>query len=70
VPIIGFTWYSLVDQIDWGVALRVKNDRDYTVGLCDLDRNIRPVGYAYKKLISTWKDILPLNSDRVRAYLL
>ena len=22
VPIVGFTWYSLTDQIDWDVALR------------------------------------------------
>ena len=24
VPIVGFTWYSLTDQIDWDTALREK----------------------------------------------
>jgi hypothetical protein len=30
--------------------------------LCDLDRNIRPVGYAYKKMIDQWRNILPTES--------
>jgi hypothetical protein len=25
VPIVGFTWYSLTDQIDWDSALRGQN---------------------------------------------
>ena len=25
VPIVGFTWYSLTDQVDWDTALREEN---------------------------------------------
>jgi len=31
-------------------------------GLFDLDRNIRPVGTAYKELICEWRDVLPTQS--------
>ena len=42
-PILGFTWYSLTDQMDWDTALREQNNRVHSVGLYDLDRKIRPV---------------------------
>jgi beta-glucosidase/6-phospho-beta-glucosidase/beta-galactosidase len=67
VPILGFTWFSLTDQIDWDTALREKNNRVNACGLFDLDRNIRPVGHAYKKLISQWRDILPTESGSFTA---
>jgi hypothetical protein len=60
--VIGFTWYSLTDQVDWGSALReVKGEVD-AVGLYDLDRRIRPVGRAYQKLIRQWGNVLPVQS--------
>ena len=62
VPIVGFTWYSLTDQVDWDSALREQNNRVNPLGLFDLDRNIRPVGRAYKKLIAQWRDVLPTQS--------
>jgi beta-glucosidase/6-phospho-beta-glucosidase/beta-galactosidase len=62
VPIIGFTWYSLTDQVDWDSALRKDNNNVNPLGLFDLDRNIRPVGEAYKELIREWKDVLPTQS--------
>jgi beta-glucosidase/6-phospho-beta-glucosidase/beta-galactosidase len=62
VPIVGFTWYSLTDQIDWDTALREKNNRVDAVGLYDLDRKIRPVGAAYRDLIAAWRDVLPTES--------
>jgi beta-glucosidase/6-phospho-beta-glucosidase/beta-galactosidase len=62
IPTVGFTWYSLTDQIDWDTALRQANNSICPVGLYDLDRNIRPVGRAYKKLISDWRTILPASS--------
>jgi beta-glucosidase/6-phospho-beta-glucosidase/beta-galactosidase len=62
VPIVGFTWYSLTDQIDWDTALREENGRVHPVGLYDLDRNIRPVGRFYKELIRNWRDVLPAQS--------
>jgi beta-glucosidase/6-phospho-beta-glucosidase/beta-galactosidase len=62
VPIIGFTWYSLTDQVDWDTALREDNGRVNPLGLCDLDRKIRPVGHAYQELIRQWQEILPTGS--------
>jgi hypothetical protein len=62
VPIVGFTWYSLTDQIDWHHGLREERNEVTTVGLYDLDRRIRPVGRAYKQLISDWREVLPAQS--------
>ncbi|MGZ4963041.1 MAG: family 1 glycosylhydrolase [Limisphaerales bacterium] len=62
VPILGFTWYSITDQMDWDTALREKNDRVSAVGLYDLDRKIRPVGKAYRELIQQWGQVLPTES--------
>ncbi|HEX8664113.1 MAG TPA: glycoside hydrolase family 1 protein, partial [Beijerinckiaceae bacterium] len=62
VPIVGFTWYSLTDQVDWDTALREDNGRVNPLGLYDLDRNIRRVGQAYKKLIADWMEVLPAQS--------
>jgi beta-glucosidase/6-phospho-beta-glucosidase/beta-galactosidase len=62
VPIVGFTWYSLTDQVDWDSALRENAGHVNPLGLYDLDRNIRPVGKAYKDLIREWKEILPTGS--------
>ncbi|HEX6617261.1 MAG TPA: family 1 glycosylhydrolase [Gemmatimonadales bacterium] len=62
VPIVGFTWYSLTDQVDWDTALREDNGRVDPLGLCDLDRKVRPVGAAYQRLISQWRKILPTGS--------
>ena len=62
VPIVGFTWYSLTDQVDWDSALRVRNNHVDPLGLFDLDRKIRPVGEAYKKLITSWRNVLPTQS--------
>jgi beta-glucosidase/6-phospho-beta-glucosidase/beta-galactosidase len=62
VPIVGFTWYSLTDQVDWDSALRENNGNVNPLGLYDLDRNIRPVGTAYKQLIEDWRQVLPAQS--------
>ena len=67
VPIVGFTWYSLVDQVDWDSALREDNGNVDPLGLFDLDRNIRPVGRAYKKLIAAWREVLPTQSVCLRV---
>jgi beta-glucosidase/6-phospho-beta-glucosidase/beta-galactosidase len=55
VPIIGFTWYSLIDQVDWDSLLVEDNGTINQYGLFDLDRRIRPVGEAYRDLINTWR---------------
>jgi len=64
VPIIGFTWYSLVDQVDWDTALREDNGHINPLGLFDMDRHIRPVGESYQRLVAQWRDILPGESLR------
>jgi hypothetical protein len=48
--------------MDWDTGLREENNRVWPVGLYDLDRNIRPVGRAYRQLIQDWRDVLPAQS--------
>ncbi len=55
VTILGFTWYSLTDQVDWDTALREDNGRVNPCGLVDIDRKMRPVGRAYAQLIDDWR---------------
>lgn len=62
VPVVGFTWYSLTDQVDWDSALRENNGNINPLGLYDLERKIRPVGQAYQELIREWLKVLPTNS--------
>jgi len=62
VPLVGFTWYSLTDQVDWDTALRENNGNVNALGLFDLDRKIRPVGIAYKELVRDWMEVLPTQS--------
>ena len=59
VPLVGFTWYSLTDQVDWDRAMSKALGRVNPVGLVDLNRDVRPVGLAYKHLI----DIHRANPD-------
>ena len=63
VPIIGFTWYSLIDQIDWDTLLREDNGRVNPLGLFDLDRKIRPVGLAYRRLVKEWHNLRPVEGQ-------
>ena len=62
IPIVGFTWYSLIDQVDWDTSLRENNGRVNSLGLYDIDRKQRAVGHAYQRLIHQWKDMLPTES--------
>ena len=56
VPLVGFTWYSLIDQIDWSIAIDESLGLVYPVGLFDLNRETRTVGLAYKHLIDLYRD--------------
>ena len=56
VPLVGFTWYSLTDQIDWSIAMSKSLGIVYPVGLFDLNREARTVGLAYKQLIDLYRD--------------
>ena len=66
MPVVGFTWYSLTDQVDWDSALRENNGHVNALGLYDLDRRIRNVGRAYQQLIREWRDVLPTQSVCLR----
>jgi beta-glucosidase/6-phospho-beta-glucosidase/beta-galactosidase len=61
VPVLGFTWYSLIDQVDWDTALREDNGRVNSLGMYDLNRKIRPLGEAYQNLIRQWSAPLKHN---------
>ncbi len=62
VPIVGFTWYSITDQVGWETQLRDNSSTVNPVGLYDLDRRRRPVGDAYRKLVENWSRVLPTQS--------
>lgn len=51
IPVLGFTWYSLTDQIDWDVELAQKNGAVNPCGLYDLERRPRAVAAAYRALL-------------------
>jgi beta-glucosidase/6-phospho-beta-glucosidase/beta-galactosidase len=51
VPIVGFTWFSLTDQVDWDAGLSVARGNVNPVGLFDLNRDPRPVGQAYRHMV-------------------
>jgi hypothetical protein len=55
VPLVGFTWYSLTDQIDWSIAMSEAIGLADPVGLFDLNREPRVVGLAYKHLIDMFR---------------
>ncbi len=67
VPVVGFTWYSITDQVDWDSALRDNRGSVNALGLFDLDRKIRPVGEAYRKIVNEWSDVLPTQSMCLRV---
>jgi beta-glucosidase/6-phospho-beta-glucosidase/beta-galactosidase len=62
IPVLGFTWYSLIDQVDWDVALRERHGRVNPRGLYDIDRKPRTAGRAYKRLIEQWRPVLARQS--------
>ncbi len=57
IPLVGFTWYSLTDQIDWDIALERALGNVNPVGLFDLNRDVRGVGLAYHHLIDVHRDL-------------
>lgn len=60
IPIVGFTWYSLVDQVDWDIALAEKRGHVNGCGLYDLSRRPNPVAREYRALIAEWSDTTPV----------
>jgi beta-glucosidase/6-phospho-beta-glucosidase/beta-galactosidase len=56
VPVLGFTWYSLLDQVDWDSGLTRCCGNVNPVGLFDLNRDARPVAQAYKQLLTLYRE--------------
>jgi beta-glucosidase/6-phospho-beta-glucosidase/beta-galactosidase len=64
VPVIGFTWYALTDQVDWDSALTRPRGHVNSLGLFDLKRRPRAVAKEYKRIIDEYGD-LPLSSSEL-----
>jgi hypothetical protein len=50
-PIRGFTWYGLVNHVDWDSTLTRDDGRENRCGLVDLQRQPNPVYHAYRRLV-------------------
>ena len=57
VPVLGFTWYSLIDQVDWNIGLARQEGTVNACGLYDLKRQPRPVAAAYRRLLQEYGQI-------------
>ena len=60
IPVLGFTWYSLTDQMDWDSQLTQKRGHLNASGLFDLQRKPRPVAAAYRQLLQEFRGITAL----------
>ena len=54
VPIVGFTWFGLVDMKDWDTALTQQRGKVNPVGLYTLARKPRKVAAEYKRLVEEY----------------
>lgn len=57
-PVIGFTWYSLTDQLDWDIDVRAAHGHVVANGLFDLDRRIRRADLEYRRIVRAWSGAL------------
>ncbi len=57
VPVLGFTWYSLVDQVDWDCALAERRGTVNGCGLYDLQRRPNPVAAEYRALLAEFSGL-------------
>jgi len=53
-PVIGFTWYSLTDQVDWDIDLRQRRGHVVANGLVDLQRRVRGAGVEFRRIVGAW----------------
>jgi beta-glucosidase/6-phospho-beta-glucosidase/beta-galactosidase len=63
VPIIGFTWYGLIDMKDWDTALTKAQGHVNKVGLYTVDRNERKVAREYRRLVESFSSF-PISSSK------
>ena len=54
VPVVGFTWYSLVDQVDWDIQLREIRGKVNPNGMFTMDRKPRDVAGLFKELSTNY----------------
>jgi beta-glucosidase/6-phospho-beta-glucosidase/beta-galactosidase len=54
VPMIGYTWYSLTDQIDWDIQLREIRGKVTPNGLFTLDRQPRDAAKVFRELAQSY----------------
>jgi beta-glucosidase/6-phospho-beta-glucosidase/beta-galactosidase len=54
VPVLGFTWYSLIDQVDWDIQLREIRGKVTANGLYTMERKPRDVAGAYRQLAEAY----------------
>jgi beta-glucosidase/6-phospho-beta-glucosidase/beta-galactosidase len=67
IPVVGFTWYSLLDQVDWNIGLGKALGNVFPVGLFDLNREPRAVAQAYKHLIKMYGGKVQLSGAESQA---
>ncbi len=63
VPIIGFTWFGLLDMKDWDSALTKMQGNVNTVGLYTLARKQRKVAREFRRLVEEYT-MLPISSSK------
>jgi beta-glucosidase/6-phospho-beta-glucosidase/beta-galactosidase len=56
VPVIGYTWFSLQNQIDWDIRLQEVRGVEVGNGLFKLDRSPNPVAAAFRDLCTRYRD--------------
>jgi hypothetical protein len=57
VPVLGFTGYSLIDQVDWHIELAEVKGIVNECGLFDVNRKARPVALAYREFLKQFGQI-------------
>jgi beta-glucosidase/6-phospho-beta-glucosidase/beta-galactosidase len=57
IPMLGFTWYSLTDQVDWDIALSEKRGTINGCGLYNMDRQPNPVAAEYRALVQEYNQL-------------
>jgi beta-glucosidase len=57
IPIIGFTWYGLVDMRDWDSALTKIRGHINEVGLYTMSRRPRKIAREYRRLIHEYQHL-------------
>ena len=58
MPIVGFTWYSLTDQVDWDTALREDAGRVNPWACTISTARSAPSGISTATLLRQWRDFL------------